>query len=93
MLAVQVDDGPGQPEDNLIEATLHDRLLPGAGDFDLTGYLGALRTIGARAPIGVEVFSDDLHRSGPAEAARLAAEATRTLLAEVEARAAAQEMP
>ncbi|HUA94111.1 MAG TPA: TIM barrel protein, partial [Acidimicrobiales bacterium] len=87
VLAVQVDDGPERAEDNLIEATLHDRLLPGDGDFDLIGYLGALRTIGARAPIGIEVFSDDLHASGPAEAARRAAEATRALLAEVDARA------
>jgi sugar phosphate isomerase/epimerase len=91
VLAVQVDDGPDQAEDNLIEATLHDRLLPGDGDFDLIGYLGALRTIGSRAPIGVEVFSDDLHASGPAEAARRAAAATRSLLAEVDARAASSE--
>jgi sugar phosphate isomerase/epimerase len=67
---------------NLIDATLHARLLPGEGAFDLLGYLGSLRTIGAGAPIGVEVFSDDLHGLGPTEAARRAAEATRNLLAE-----------
>jgi sugar phosphate isomerase/epimerase len=84
VLAVQVDDGPGRPEADLVEATLHARLLPGEGDFDLPGYLGALRAIGARAPVGVEVFSDDLHALGPAMAAERAADATRAVLARVE---------
>ncbi len=85
VLAVQVDDGPAEAEENLIEATLHERLLPGEGAFDLVGYLGALRSIGAEAPIGIEVFSDDLHARGPSEAARAAAAATRALLQRVEA--------
>ena len=80
VLAVQLDDGPIEAEDDLVEATLHRRLLPGAGDFDLTGYLRALREVGAVAPVGVEVFSDDLHTLGPRQAARRAAEATRTVL-------------
>jgi len=80
VLAIQIDDGPGVPEDDLVEATLHRRLLPGAGEFDLVGYLGALRTTGVRAPVGVEVFSDELHALGALEAARLAAEATRGVL-------------
>ena len=45
--------------------------------------LGALRDIGAAAPIGVEVFSDTLHALGPFEAAQRAADATRALLAKV----------
>ena len=84
VLAIQLDDGPAEPEENLIEATLHDRLLPGDGAFDLAGYLGALRTIGVRAPIGVEVFSDELHSLGASEAARRAAAATRALVAAVD---------
>jgi sugar phosphate isomerase/epimerase len=89
VLAIQVDDGPAEAEENLIEATLHGRLLPGEGAFDLHGYLSSLRTIGVRAPVGVEVFSDDLHALGPAEAATRAAQATRALLSEVERRAQA----
>jgi sugar phosphate isomerase/epimerase len=80
VLAIQVDDGPASPEEDLIEATLHRRLLPGDGEFDLAGYIGALRSIGAPAPVGVEVFSDELHRLGPLEAARRAAAATRAVL-------------
>ena len=90
VLAVQVDDGPAEPEEHLIEATLHERLLPGDGSFDLVGYLGALRVIGTSTPVGVEVFSDDLHALGPAEAAGRAARATRAVLSEVERRARAE---
>jgi len=83
VLAIQVDDGPAQAEENLIEATLHARLVPGEGAFDLHGYLASLHRIGAGAPIGVEVFSDDLHALGPVEAAQRAADATRALLGDV----------
>lgn len=82
VLSVQLDDGPAAPEADLVHATLHDRLLPGTGDFDLRGLLGALGDIGARAPLGVEVFSDELHALGAREAARRAAECTRELCEE-----------
>jgi sugar phosphate isomerase/epimerase len=59
---------------------LHDRLLPGEGELDLTGYLGALGDIGVRCPVGVEVFSDKLHASGAPHAARAAADAARRVL-------------
>jgi sugar phosphate isomerase/epimerase len=78
---VQLDDAPARPEANLLMATLHDRLLPGAGDLDLAGLVAALRHAGAVAPIGVEVFSDELHALGPHEAARRAGAAARRLLA------------
>ena len=55
-------------------------MLPGAGEFDIGGYLEALQHIGARAPVGVEVFSDTLHATGAAHAARAAATATRAAL-------------
>jgi sugar phosphate isomerase/epimerase len=83
VLAIQLDDGPQRAEDNLIDATLHDRLLPGEGELDLAGYLGALRDIGVRAPVGVEVFSDALHASGARTAARAAADSTRRVLGDV----------
>ncbi len=87
VLAQQISDGPLAAEADLLDATLHHRLLPGQGDFDLAGYLGALRRAGAEAPVGVEVFSDALHALGPARAARQAAEATRRLLAVVDGQA------
>jgi sugar phosphate isomerase/epimerase len=83
VLAIQVDDGPALPEDDLVDATLHHRMVPGEGAFDLVGYLSALRTIGAVAPVGVEVFSDELHALGPMESARRVGDATRRILNEV----------
>jgi hypothetical protein len=40
-----------------------------------------LRDAGALAPIGVEVFSDELHALGPREAARRAGDSARRVLA------------
>ena len=80
VLGVQLDDGPADAEADLLHATLHDRLLPGEGAFDLDGVVGALRAIGSAAPIGVEVFSDALHALPSAVAAHRAADATRRAL-------------
>jgi sugar phosphate isomerase/epimerase len=80
VLAIQLDDAPFEAEENLVEATLHDRLLPGEGALHLAGYVGALRDIGVDAPVGVEVFSDELHGRGAHAAARAAADATRAVL-------------
>jgi sugar phosphate isomerase/epimerase len=82
ILGVQLDDGPAPPEPNLVHATLHERLLPGEGEFDLAGLVAALRDVGACTPFGIEVFSDELHALGPVEAGRRAGEATRRVLAD-----------
>ncbi len=60
ILAVQLDDGPAEAEENLVEATLHHRALPGDGEFDLVGLIRALASTGTTAPLGVEVFCDEL---------------------------------
>ncbi len=80
IMGIQLDDGPVEPEDNLVEATLHHRSLPGQGEFDLPAMVGAVLATGTTAPIGVEVFSDSLHRLPAAEAARRAAQATRQVV-------------
>jgi sugar phosphate isomerase/epimerase len=82
LLAVQLDDGPLAPEANLLHATLHERLLPGQGEFDLVGILKTLGEVGCEAPMGVEVFSDELHDLGPFEAASSAASATKIVMEE-----------
>jgi len=80
ILGIQLDDGPLAAEVNLVEATLHHRRLPGEGEFDLVGLLGALAATGTTAPLGVEVFNDDLHELGAMEAARRAAATTIEIL-------------
>lgn len=82
VLALQLDDGPAVAEPDLLHATLHHRLLPGEGEFELAAIVGALRAMGCRVPVGVEVFSDPLHTLGPHQAARRAAQATRRVLEE-----------
>jgi sugar phosphate isomerase/epimerase len=81
LVGLQLDDAPAEVEPNLMHATLHDRLLPGDGAIDLEALLSTLHHIGAVAPFGVEVFSDELHALAPAEAARRAADATRRVVA------------
>ena len=80
ILGIQLDDGPPEPEANLVEATLHARELPGEGGFDLGAIVQALAATGTEAPVGVEVFSDRLHERPAAEAAMSAARATRGVL-------------
>jgi sugar phosphate isomerase/epimerase len=80
ILGIQLDDGPLEPEPNLIEATLHHRALPGEGAFDLHAIVAALRHSGTSAPVGVEVFSDALHALPAREAAEAAARTTRAIL-------------
>ncbi len=81
VLVVQLDDGPAQPVDpDYLVDTLHHRQLPGDGALPLTAFLGVLHRIGVRAPTSVEVLSDDLDARPPAEAASLAASATRRVL-------------
>ncbi|QZS52706.1 sugar phosphate isomerase/epimerase family protein [Rhodococcus opacus] len=68
---IQINDGPKDPADpDYLVETLHHRAVPGAGDFDLDGFVDAVTEGGVTAPVSVEVISDDLARLEPAEAAR-----------------------
>ncbi len=80
ILAIQLNDAPGEPEEDPIEETLHRRLLPGEGDIDLVGLVKIIDQGAAQAPIGVEIFSDRLAGLPAKEAARRAGEATRAIL-------------
>jgi len=80
IVGVQLSDGPALAERDLVQATLHERLLPGDGEMDLRELLTCLRLAGSEAPIGVEVFSDALHELEPVEAATRAGEAARRVL-------------
>jgi sugar phosphate isomerase/epimerase len=80
--AVQLSDAPAQAEGDPVEETLKRRRLPGLGDADLVGLVRALDEAGSRAPIGVEVFSDELAARPVGEIARRCAEATRAVLRE-----------
>jgi sugar phosphate isomerase/epimerase len=80
IVGVQLCDAPAGAESDLLQATLHERLLPGQGELDLTGLLADLRATGTTAPIGVEVFSDALADLAPEEIGRQAGAALHRLL-------------
>jgi sugar phosphate isomerase/epimerase len=78
--AVQLADAPRTAEADLVAETLHRRLLPGQGDVDLVGLVRHLAAGNCRAPIGVEVFSDEIGALPVREAARRTADAARRVL-------------
>jgi len=81
VIAIQLNDAPSQPAANLIDETLHHRLLPGQGDSGVVEVLRALKATGCQAPIGVEVFSDELSRLAPEELGRRCGDSARAVLA------------
>ncbi len=78
---IQLCDAAPEPAADLPGEAMRARRLPGEGAVDLPGLLRALASTGCRAPIGVEIFSQELNALPPAEAAHRAADATRRLLA------------
>jgi sugar phosphate isomerase/epimerase len=82
ILAVHLSDAPAARQRDLIEETMHDRLLPGQGDGGIAGKIRLLDQIGCQAPLGVEVISDAMAALPAREAARLAAAALDAVLDE-----------
>ncbi|MET7401668.1 sugar phosphate isomerase/epimerase [Dactylosporangium sp. NPDC005572] len=79
---VQFNDGPIPPVNpNRMVDAVHHRVLPGDGDFDLPSFVTALDRPGVDAPLSIEVYSDELWRRPTSDAARLAAQATRAVVA------------
>jgi sugar phosphate isomerase/epimerase len=85
--SVQLSDAPRQPQESLLEETLHARLLPGEGAIDLVGLIRTLDAIGAVAPIGIEVLSDRLSSLPTQTVAEQAIVALRKILADARTRA------
>lgn len=80
VLAVQVDDAAAEIQGSLWEDTMH-RLLPGDGSFDLHRALAALHAIGGLRRVGPEVISPEMAAMDTTEAAILAGQRVRDVLA------------
>jgi sugar phosphate isomerase/epimerase len=80
IFCVQLDDAPAKAEGSLREETSR-RLLPGDGQLDLVGAVRALHRIGALAWVGPEVISPALAAMPVLDAAALAMERTRAIMA------------
>jgi sugar phosphate isomerase/epimerase len=80
IVVAQISDA-GARQGELMDDTSHRRRPPGEGELDLVGFLRLLDDLGVRAPISVEVFSDELDAGPPAEAARRAFQGASATLA------------
>ena len=79
VLGVQVADGGAHIQGTVEEDILH-RRLPGEGVFDLPYLLRQLHSVGVRAPVGIEVWDQELLARGPLAAAQELYAATRRVL-------------
>lgn len=81
VLGVQLGDIAPQPGEVLRHEMMHDRRLPGTGAGALRSVVEDLIGRGCTAPIGIEVFSDELAVLRPSEAARRLRVALDTVVA------------
>lgn len=72
IFATQLSDGTAEPVGHWFDETMHRRLLPGDGAFDLVRVVATLASIDALALDGPEVIADALHAHGPVDAAVIA---------------------
>jgi sugar phosphate isomerase/epimerase len=80
IFGVELDDAAEAMVGSIFEDTLNNRLLCGEGSFDLIGLVTVLRECGFDGPWGVEILSR-AHRKLPvADALKLAADSTLTVL-------------
>ncbi|WP_448624275.1 sugar phosphate isomerase/epimerase family protein [Geodermatophilus sp. URMC 64] len=86
IFAVQVCDSTADLRGSLRDETMN-RLLPGDGDFDLPRVVAALDRIGALRWVGAEVISPITEAMPPVEAARVAGDRVREIVAAVRAAA------
>jgi sugar phosphate isomerase/epimerase len=75
VIAAEVSDGDQSTEPGA-RRSMRDRRLPGDGDFDIAGFVAAVRATGFQGPWGVELLSAAIGDVGPAELARRAYRST-----------------
>lgn len=78
IVTVHFNDSPDLPPDQIRD---NQRLMPGEGVINLTGFLQALQKIGYQDALSVEVFGRGLAQMTPEQGARLGLEKGRAVLA------------
>jgi sugar phosphate isomerase/epimerase len=69
IISVEIDDAAETPVEDLWEDTLHHRLLPGEGSFDIAGFLSEVEKTGYDGPVGIEVISTSHRKKSLKDAA------------------------
>jgi sugar phosphate isomerase/epimerase len=82
--SIQISDATAQPPTDAMTESISARLLPGDGVIPLLELIPMLSEAAPADAVSVEVFSTDLRRQPVPEVARLAADATRRVLAACE---------
>lgn len=63
---LQLSDGTLIAEESdYLQDTLHNRKVPGEGQFDLPSFFALMHELGVSAPVSVEVMSESLDEGGP----------------------------
>jgi sugar phosphate isomerase/epimerase len=83
IVTVQLGDVPADTGLSLLDEALGARVWPGEGVLDLPGLVRVLDGMGVTCPVGVEVLSPTVRNLPAPEAARLAADSARRVLAAV----------
>jgi sugar phosphate isomerase/epimerase len=81
VMVIQLNDGavPRHGSD-YIDETLHHRVPPGEGDFDLVRMIRTLDAAGSQAPFSVEVLGDEMRALSGEEAGRRMGDGARRVL-------------
>ena len=73
---MELSDADAEIVGTMYEDTVHNRRFRGEGDFDIGGFLRAIRATGYSGGYGVEIISEEQRRRPLKEAARLAYDST-----------------
>lgn len=89
ILGVQLNDIPDKPREELIKVGMHERLAPGQGGLDLVDFIEMLDKKSSKAPLALEVFSDQLlQRYSPVDLACYLGDTLRAIVAEARSHSA-----
>ncbi|MGH3638658.1 MAG: sugar phosphate isomerase/epimerase family protein, partial [Mycobacterium sp.] len=93
IVAVEIDDAPAERVGSFFEDTIFNRRLPGEGDFDVAGFVDAIRATGFDGPWGVEILSEVQRRLPVNEAVDAAFGAAKVALGEADPAAPLKAVP
>ena len=80
LIGVEINDGYLAVASKFEDSVINKRLLPGDGEFDIAGFLGAVWSFGYDGPVGVEVLNEYIRKWDLRTAATEAMAKTRAVI-------------